>query len=1112
MMQTLKMATLNINGIESDTRMRMLNEFLYKQDVDVALLQEVTHDKFDLIHGYNVILNIGTEQRGTAILTKWEYTPTDVKRIPSGRGMAAGISGICIINLYAHSGAEKRQDRERFFNQDILHLFPTNSNQIIMAGDFNCVLTPNDCTGTPNMSKSLKTLITGMGLVDAWDTHQQRPAYTHYTATGAARLDRIYMTDVVRTRKQGVEITPAAFTDHLAVVLHMQLPESPKIQRRFLWRMNITLLDDASFSSSLQTQWLKWRREARHYQSKLMWWDRHVKCRLRQFFLREGVKKNREKKDLENLYYEMIYQILRQPQPNTTTGPKLRELNAKLVRLNIIHQRGAELDVEEADRVIGEGLSIHQYVKSKKRRKARTVAHILDDQGVMRYELSSIMQIFTDHMTRRFASIDIDESRLRRLVECNLGKVPDVASEVMEEPITLEELEHAIRTGRKRKSPGRDGICHEFYAKTWSYAKSDFLEIVNDMYFTGMTDMQKNSNIVCIPKTANPLRTEYRLLTSLNTDYKLLTRITANRLRPWLQDVLHSQQYGGRIGAPILQAATLREIIAYAEMSRSSVCLLTLDFKEAFDRISHSCVYIYATLREHNFSKKMVRRIQSIYENASSVIQMNGTTTKNIPLRCSVRQGCPLSMLVFTMCINPLLQRLDQCLSGVKIGRGGHPTKLVAYVDDITLVLTSPDEVNSVQEELLTYEMASGVKVNKLKSKVLALGSWDPTIPMMNIPYSAEVKILGFQMYSTIKESITGSWAPLLAKMRAHAQTAYTRDMDLNVRIRYVHDYLMAPLWYTTQILPPTETTLRQIATTVSWFLWRGEIFRVPLSTLYKDKQTGGWGLVCIAAKCRMLFAVRMLTLLMNAGTVTARWLKRWRMAEPSGNPPINRKAPAGMDYLNEFYRETAYMPEKRIDETLRGYRRRVYGVMFHYVQAQTGVKTMRVEAKWPSVRWGNVWKNLCKAPVSETARMHWYKVIHDLEPTNEHLYKIGISTTDACKKCHRQDMLMHRLIECGEGEVIWGHARNKMAQILRTAPGRIPAEWLIHPQVIIWPPKRNKAILWIMAQVIHFRTQSQWKLTLQDYMDFMRRQRWKLMLTTDATDKVGNYLVVIGE
>jgi exonuclease III len=79
MTQTIKLATLNINGIEAETRMRMLNDFLHKQDIDIAVLQEVTHDKFDVIYGYNVLLNIGTERRGTAILTRWEYTPQNIK-------------------------------------------------------------------------------------------------------------------------------------------------------------------------------------------------------------------------------------------------------------------------------------------------------------------------------------------------------------------------------------------------------------------------------------------------------------------------------------------------------------------------------------------------------------------------------------------------------------------------------------------------------------------------------------------------------------------------------------------------------------------------------------------------------------------------------------------------------------------------------------------------------------------------------------------------------------------------------------------------------------------------------------------------------------------------
>jgi len=43
-------ATLNINGVASGTLLGMLEEFLWKQDIDLALLQEVTNPHLLCIH------------------------------------------------------------------------------------------------------------------------------------------------------------------------------------------------------------------------------------------------------------------------------------------------------------------------------------------------------------------------------------------------------------------------------------------------------------------------------------------------------------------------------------------------------------------------------------------------------------------------------------------------------------------------------------------------------------------------------------------------------------------------------------------------------------------------------------------------------------------------------------------------------------------------------------------------------------------------------------------------------------------------------------------------------------------------------------------------------
>ena len=107
-----KIATININGISSANRILLLGEFLFQNDIDIALLQEVTTTNLTSIRNYTVFDNIGTDGRGTAILAKPGINLTDVKRLPSGRGIAASFFGTKIVNIYAPSGAEKKKRTE----------------------------------------------------------------------------------------------------------------------------------------------------------------------------------------------------------------------------------------------------------------------------------------------------------------------------------------------------------------------------------------------------------------------------------------------------------------------------------------------------------------------------------------------------------------------------------------------------------------------------------------------------------------------------------------------------------------------------------------------------------------------------------------------------------------------------------------------------------------------------------------------------------------------------------------------------------------------------------------------------------------------------------------
>ena len=106
----------------------------------------------------------------------------------------------------------------------------------------------------------------------------------------------------------------------------------------------------------------------------------------------------------------------------------------------------------------------------------------------------------------------------------------------------------------------------------------------------------------------------------------------------------------------------------------------------------------------------------------------------------------------------------------------------------------------------------------------------------MDIPYHTEAKILGFHIKSKVQESAHKSCTITTARTRAQAQDAYYRDLSLDKRIRYVHDYLMARVWYLAQMYPPPDECVRQLNTTISWYV-RLERGNLPLTLVHPEKE-----------------------------------------------------------------------------------------------------------------------------------------------------------------------------------------------------------------------------------------------------------------------------------
>ena len=100
---------------------------------------------------------------------------------------------------------------------------------------------------------------------------------------------------------------------------------------------------------------------------------------------------------------------------------------------------------------------------------------------------------------------------------------------------------------------------------------------------------KKEGIITCIPKDNKPRRflTNYRPISLLNIVYKIASAGIANKIKPTLQKLIHTDQTGFICGRYLGENIRLiYDIIHYTEEVNIPGLLLLIDFEKAFDSVS----------------------------------------------------------------------------------------------------------------------------------------------------------------------------------------------------------------------------------------------------------------------------------------------------------------------------------------------------------------------------------------------------------------------------------------------------------------------------------------------------------------------------------------------
>ena len=194
--------------------------------------------------------------------------------------------------------------------------------------------------------------------------------------------------------------------------------------------------------------------------------------------------------------------------------------------------------------------------------------------------------------------------------------------------------------------------------------------------------------------------------------------------------------------------------------------MLFLDQEKAFDRMSHT--FILKTLRHFGFGEEIIDWINIIYKDCTARVKINGFLTQMFSIERGVRQGCPLSNLLYVLCIEVLCLEIktNEKIKGLNYMTKKH--KDLSYADDLSILTTSIESLNEIFGTLSKYQNATNAKINIDKTEALWIGTWrSNTIEPHGLKWTnTMVKCLGVFVGNNREEAEKQSYIEIIEKIR----------------------------------------------------------------------------------------------------------------------------------------------------------------------------------------------------------------------------------------------------------------------------------------------------------------------------------------------------------
>ncbi|GBG82821.1 hypothetical protein CBR_g36352 [Chara braunii] len=570
--------------------------------------------------------------------------------------------------------------------------------------------------------------MTERSLVDSFRvTHPTDPGFTWFSAQRTRdspppkrRLDLMLTKGAAWDALASVNCVIETLSDHRPLVAAFELAN--QLQRGpGTFRLNTELLNQQGILDWTTAHWRDWQQTKGDFETEEQWLQMgfRVTTRALDVFSRIQARGRRQQEQkCREMIAEAEAELEMQPLAELYWQHRrdrwLQKLEDMQVEQHVIWaQRAQEKGLITADRMSKE--TFQRIWPPRQNALIRELHHPFyaeappakDSDSIGEYALCYFQDILTSIREPDLSPQQLKEER--DLWQHTAVRLPPEGCLKLEEPFTLDELWSAVKSMAHGKSPRSDGLPVEFYEATWEFLGPELLSLFNRILAGGSLthDMKKGITTLIYKKGDKCNIRNWRPISRLNVSYKILAKLLARRLSPYLPLLVHTDAEN------IMMAVGALEVI---QSENRQVLIAMLDLKKAYDRVNWS--FVLATLEHMGFGPRFQQIVRELYIDATATVNVNGFQSASFTLSRSLRQGCPLASLLFTLQMEVLLNslRASPRIQGLDLGNG-EQMKTGAIADDLLLVVEAvPESTQEVKTLLDSYATLSEAQVNWEKS------------------------------------------------------------------------------------------------------------------------------------------------------------------------------------------------------------------------------------------------------------------------------------------------------------------------------------------------------------------------------------------------------------